>query len=159
MSISLLVVVIKFTSKQLTFYWVTTTQHNTCDVIYYVLHTFLCKWNLMIYSANQMIVSIQLFNWTVHVGLCEHLEQYTTFDKAIFIGRNVWIVFSFDSARNFIATEENMLVEILLTAIVLIVYAFYRFSGNNARYFEERNSKYIGTLTALGYNLRIFKYI
>lgn len=43
-----------------------------------------------------------------------------------------------------------MLGELLLTTgIVLIAYAFYKLSTNNAKYFEERNLKYRGVLTLL----------
>ena len=43
-----------------------------------------------------------------------------------------------------------MLGELLLTiAIVLIAYAFYKLSTNNAKYFEERNLKYRGVVALL----------
>lgn len=42
-----------------------------------------------------------------------------------------------------------MLIEIVLAIITLIAYAFYRTATNRARYFEERNLKHVGMLTAL----------
>lgn len=38
---------------------------------------------------------------------------------------------------------------LLLTGIGLITYAIYIFSTKSARYFEERNLKYVGLLSAL----------
>lgn len=38
---------------------------------------------------------------------------------------------------------------ILTTGVLLIAYAFYKLSTNNAKYFEERNLKYKGVLTLL----------
>lgn len=38
---------------------------------------------------------------------------------------------------------------ILTTGFLLIAYAFYKLSTNNAKYFEERNLKYKGVLTLL----------
>lgn len=46
--------------------------------------------------------------------------------------------------------KEEMLGELILTTgVLLIAYAFYKLSTNNAKYFEERNLKYKGVLTLL----------
>lgn len=50
-----------------------------------------------------------------------------------------------------------MLGELLLTiGIALIVYAFYKLTTNNARYFEERNLKYRGVFDSLCTIISIF---
>lgn len=49
-----------------------------------------------------------------------------------------------------IKTKTKMLGELILTTgVLLIAYAFYKLSTNNAKYFEERNLKYKGVLTLL----------
>lgn len=49
-----------------------------------------------------------------------------------------------------------MIGELLLaTGIVLIAYAFYKLSTNNARYFKERNIKYAGALSGLRNMVRV----
>lgn len=44
---------------------------------------------------------------------------------------------------------------ILTTGVLLIAYAFYKLSTNNAKYFEERNLKYKGVLTLLKNQLSV----
>lgn len=41
-------------------------------------------------------------------------------------------------------SKIKMLCELLLTSAILIAYSIYRLSTNSAKYFEERNLKYVG---------------
>lgn len=47
-------------------------------------------------------------------------------------------------------------VLLLTVGFVLITYAFYKLTTNNARYFEERNLKYRGALASLRIMLSVF---